>query len=144
MKTPEQSADERRKYVDAFNFTMVRIWLERIALLQVVDTGNLYRSVVTVAKSHDPEVTEAFFEFQFSTYGIYQNYGTGRDTPRGNGGDLGRAKRRVPRKWFSVKYFASTMNIKEFFADNLGRHFCGIFANALDEKGFRASLVKKS
>ena len=32
--------------------------------------------------------------------------------------------------WFSRKYYASVMNIKEFFADNLGKEFIGIIADA--------------
>lgn len=34
------------------------------------------------------------------------------------------------------------MNLKEFFADNLGRDFCGIVANALNDRSFHASLVR--
>jgi hypothetical protein len=33
-------------------------------------------------------------------------------------------------RWFSRKYYASVMNIKEFFADNLGNEFIGIIADA--------------
>ena len=58
--------------------------------------------------------------------GLWQDYGTGRETPRGNSGDLGRAKKRQRRRWFSRKYYASVMNIKEFYEENIGREFCGI------------------
>jgi hypothetical protein len=34
------------------------------------------------------------------------------------------------------------MNLKEFFADNLGRSCCGIVANALNDRSFRQSLVR--
>lgn len=34
------------------------------------------------------------------------------------------------------------MNLKEFMADNLGRSFCGIVANALNDRSFRDSLIK--
>jgi hypothetical protein len=63
-------------------------------------------------------------------------YRTGRETPRGNPGDIGRTKRRQRRKWFSTKYYASVMNIKEFLEENLGWQFCGIIADALDKKNF--------
>ncbi|MBO4870404.1 MAG: hypothetical protein J5565_00280 [Muribaculaceae bacterium] len=36
-----------------------------------------------------------------------------------DGGDLGRAKVRQRRKWFSRKYYASVMNIKEFYEDDI-------------------------
>jgi hypothetical protein len=51
---------------------------------------------------------------------------TGRETPRGNSGDIGKTKVRQRRKWFSRKYYASVMNIKEFYEDNIGRSFTGI------------------
>ena len=42
--------------------------------------------------------------------------------PRGNFGNLGRAKRRQRRRWFSRKYYASVMNLKEFYEDNFGNN----------------------
>jgi len=69
-------------------------------------------------------LSQAFLE-----YGLWQDYGTGRETPRGNSGDLGRAKKRKRRRWFSRKYYASVMNLKEFYEDNLGRQFTGILAD---------------
>ena len=56
-------------------------------------------------------------------------YRTGRETPRGNPGDIGRTKRRQRRKWFSAKYYASVMRIKEFYEDNIGRSFTGILSD---------------
>ena len=50
----------------------------------------------------------------FNTYGLFVDYGTGRNTPRGNPGDLGRANSRKRKRWFSRKYYASVMNIQEF------------------------------
>ena len=40
-------------------------------------------------------------------------------------------------RWFSRKYYASVMNIKEFFADNLGREYQGILSDIFDDKGLR-------
>ena len=120
---------------------------------------------------------------QIMRYGLWQDYGTGRETPRkssaegelahtsaeaqpglrsrnprGNSGDLGRAKtsrasrtqsqarlnsaeaqprtvghNRKRRRWFSRKYYASVMRIKEFYEDNIGRSFTGIVGNALNK-----------
>lgn len=134
--------EERRRYVTAFNNTMIKIWRERIALLKVVDTGALYRSTVSVGLSMDGKVSAVTLSQAFNTYGLFQDYGTGREVPVGNPGDIGRDKVRQRRKWFSTKYYASVMNLKEFFADNLGRDFCGIVANALNDRPFRQSLQK--
>ena len=73
--------------------------------------------------------------------------------PRGNSGDIGRtnrgssesrgelarampsrdrgrrSQRRQRRKWFSRKYYASVMNIKEFYEDNIGKSFTGILSD---------------
>lgn len=136
-----QSAQrERERYVRAFNATMVRIWREQISLLGVVDTGALYRSTLAVGMTADGKFTQITLSQSFRTYGIFQDYGTGRETPRGNSGDIGRDKVRKRRRWFSRKYFASVMNIQEFYADNLGRQFCNAVSNALNPDILRRSV----
>ena len=82
----------------------------------------------------------------FLEYGLWQDFGTGKEIPHGNHGDIGREKggnrdvdniagghQRKPKKWFSRKYYASVMNIREFLADNLGNEFVGIVAKSLDD-----------
>ena len=75
----------------AFNATMVKIWREQIALLGAVDTGALYRSTVGISMTADGKFIEITLEQAFNTYGLFVDYGTGRNTPRGNSGDIGRA-----------------------------------------------------
>jgi len=79
----------------------------------------------------DGKFTEVSLSQQFRTYGLFQDYGTGSNTPRGNGGDIGRDNPRRRRRWFSRKYYASVMNLKEFFADNLGEEYCKVVSAAL-------------
>ena len=38
---------------------------------------------------------------------------------------------RKRRRWFTRKYFASVMNIREFYADNLGKELADTVSNAL-------------
>lgn len=137
---PEQ---ERAKYVRAFNSTMIKIWREQISLLGVIDTGALYRSTVAVGMTADGKYTSVTLEQSFNTYGLFVDYGTGSNTPRGNSGDLGAGftNRRKRKRWFSRKYFASVMNIQEFFADNLGRDCCLAIANALNPDVMRRSVT---
>ena len=104
-----EAQEEREKYIKAWNETMLRIWQERITLLEVIDTGRLLLE-----------------------YGLWQDYGVGRETPRGNSGDIGRAKVRQRRPWFSKRYYASVMNLRDFFGDNLGREFQGIMADTFE------------
>jgi hypothetical protein len=73
----------------------------------------------------------------FLEYGLWQDYGTGRETPRGNSGDIGRDKVRQRGRWFSRKYYASVMNIRDFFADNLGKEYQGILSDIFDDKSLR-------
>lgn len=137
---PEQ---ERAKYVRAFNATMIKIWREQIALLGVIDKGALYRSTVAVSMTADGKFTSVTLEQSFNSYGLFVDYGTGGNTPRGNSGDLGAGftNRRRRKRWFSRKYFASVMNIQEFFADNLGRDCCLAIANALNPDTMRRSVI---
>ena len=133
----QQAQDEREKYVMAFNDTMLKIWQEQITLLGVIDTHSLLRSPIALPVRTDGRFFEVGLSQAFLEYGLWQDYGTGRETPRGNSGDLGREKVRGRRRWFSRKYYASVMNIKEFFADNLGRQYQGILSDIFDDKGLR-------
>ena len=131
--TEQQAQKEREKFVSAFNDTMVKIWQEQITLLGVIDTGALLASPKSVAMRADGRFFEVSLSQAFLEYGLWQDYGTGRETPRGNSGDIGRAKVRKRRKWFSRKYYASVMRLKEFYEDNVGRSFTGIVSNALNK-----------
>ena len=132
----DRALEERRKWVTAFNDTMLRIWQEQITLLDVIDTGALLASPKALPLRADGRFMEVGLSQTFLEYGLWQDYGTGRETPRGNSGDLGRAKRRQRRRWFSRKYYASVMNLKEFLESNIGAEFCGVMSSALS-KDFR-------
>ena len=127
--TEQQAQKEREKFVTAFNDTMIKIWQEQITLLGVIDTGALLASPKAIAMRADGRFFEVSLSQAFLEYGLWQDYGTGRETPRGNSGDIGRTKVRQRRKWFSRKYYASVMNIKEFYEDNIGRSFTGILSD---------------
>ena len=131
--TEQQALEQRQKWVNGFNDTMLKIWQEQITLLGVIDTGALLASPKALPVRADGRFFEVGLTQTFLEYGLWQDYGTGRETPRGNSGDLGRAKKRKRRKWFSRKYYASVMNLKEFYEDNIGRTFTGILSNALNK-----------
>ena len=137
--TEQQAQQEREKFVTAFNDTMLRIWQEQITLLGVIDTGALLASPKSLPVRADGRFFEVGLSQSFLEYGLWQDYGTGRETPRGNPGDLGRAKKRKRRRWFSRKYYASVMKIKEFYEENIGREFCGLVSNALSRRDFRSN-----
>jgi hypothetical protein len=135
--TQTSAQEEREKYVLAFNDTMIKIWKEQITLLGVIDTKSLLRSPISLPVRADGRFFEVGLSQAFLEYGLWQDYGTGRETPRGNSGDIGRDKVRKRRRWFSRKYYASVMNIRDFFADNLGKEYQGIIADSFNDKMFR-------
>ena len=162
---------------------MLKIWQEQITLLGVIDTGALLASPKAFPVRADGRFFEVGLSQAFLEYGLWLDYGTGKETPRkssaegelahtsaeaqpglrsrnprGNSGDLGRAKtsrasrtqsqarlnsaeaqprtvghNRKRRRWFSRKYYASVMRIKEFYEDNIGKTFTGILSNALNK-----------
>ena len=134
--TEQQAQQEREKFVTAFNDTMLRIWQEQITLLGVIDTGALLASPKAFPVRADGRFFEVGLSQSFLEYGLWQDYGTGRETPRGNSGDIGRTKKRKRRRWFSRKYYASVMNLREFLEENIGAQFLGIVSSALS-KDFR-------
>ena len=92
-------------------------------MLDVIDTGALLASPKALPVRADGRFFEVGLSQTFLEYGLWQDYGTGRDRQR--------------RKWFSTKYYASVMNIKEFLEENLGWQFCGIIADSFNDKVFR-------
>ena len=127
-----EAQEEREKYIKAWNEAMLRIWQERITLLEVIDTGRLLASPVAMPVRADGRFVEVTLSQEFLEYGLWQDYGVGRETPRGNSGDIGRAKVRQRRPWFSKRYYASVLNLRDFFGDNLGREFQGIMADTFE------------
>ena len=131
----EQSAQQaREKFVNAFNDTMLRIWQEQITLLDVIDTGHLLHSVKALPVRADGRFMEIGLSQLFSEYGLWQDFGTGKEIPRGNNGDIGRERKRVAKPWFSKKYYSSVLNLRDFLAENIGQSFVGVVAKALDDK----------
>ena len=143
MTRKNDALEARRKYVQAFNDTMVKIWKEKIFLLDAINHRKRYPSettkwpsplldsVVAVRMDADDKFLSIEFEQEFNSYGIYVNFGVGREVYKGNPGDIGRDKLREPKKWFSTKYYASMMNLSEFYAENVGHEFAQVMSNAL-------------
>lgn len=133
----DKQREEREKFVFAFNRTMITIWCEQITLLNVIDTGRLLRSLKALPVRADGRFIEIGLSQSFLEYGLWQNFGTGKEIPRGNSGDIGRERKRQKKPWFSRKYYASVMNLRDFLADNIAHEFVGTVARALDDKYVR-------
>ena len=133
----QRAFSEREKFVTAFNETMLKIWKERMTLLDVIDTGALLASPKALPLRADGRFIELGLSQSFLEYGLWQNFGTGKEIPRGNKGDIGRERKRKKKPWFSRKYYASVMNLRDFLADNMAKEFVGVVAQSLDDKYLR-------
>ena len=133
----QRAFSEREKFVTAFNETMLKIWKEQMTLLDVIDTGALLASPKSLPLRADRRFMELGLSQSFLEYGLWQNFGTGKEIPRGNNGDIGRERKRKKKPWFSRKYYASVMNLRDFLADNMAKEFVGVVAQSLDDKYLR-------
>ena len=133
----QRAFSEREKFVTAFNETMLKIWKEQMTLLDVIDTGALLASPKSLPLRADGRFMELGLSQSFLEYGLWQNFGTGKEIPRGNNGDIGRERKRKKKPWFSRKYYASVMNLRDFLADNMAKGFVGVVAQSLDDKYLR-------
>lgn len=137
--TEEKALEERAKFVGGFNGTMIDIWKEKIVDMGVIDTGALLDSVTSLPVRADGRFSEVVLMQTFLEYGLWQDYGVGREVPRGNPGDIGRVKVRERRRWFSLKYYSSVMNLRDFMADSMGREFIGIMSESFNDKRLKKS-----
>ena len=133
----QRAFSEREKFVTAFNETMLKIWKEQMTLLDVIDTGALLASPKSLPLRADGRFMELGLSQSFLEYRLWQNFGTGKEIPRGNNGDIGRERKRKKKPWFSRKYYASVMNLRDFLADNMAKEFVGVVAQSLDDKYLR-------
>lgn len=140
---------ERAKYVEGWNDTMTKIWQERILKHGVFESPrrrsrssepHLYDSLHYFPVRHDNRYMELAIHFTFPEYGMFQDRGVGREKPIGNPGDIGeytmagdKRKYRKPRPWFSVKWYSSVMNMKDFLARSIGNEFVGIVCGTLEQ-----------
>lgn len=143
---------------------MVKIWLERLDLLEVKDKGNLVRSVMPGHVTGDERFFSIELSLSFLEYGLWQDMGTGREISYGNGGDVKcrdsvyrkahgldeprkrgpkwgggetSGKMREPRRWMSPKYYSSTLRLRDYMARSLGNEFKYMFSSALEAENRR-------
>lgn len=136
-KTDQQAIEKRQRYIEAWNKTMVDIWQEQITLLGVIDTKQLLQSPISLPVRADGRFYEITLSHEFLEYGLWQDYGVGREVPTGNNGDIGRTKVRERRRWFSTKYYSSVLKLRDFIADSVGEEFCGVFTAMFNDGLFK-------
>lgn len=135
----DQSLETRRKYVNAWNDTMIRIWRENIEELNVINTRALLHSPLGIQLKADDGYRTIEIKHGFLEYGMWQDLGVGREVPHGNPGDIGHDKNRERKPWFSPAYFRSVLRIRDFLGENLGAEFRDMLCSQLDSSKMRAS-----
>lgn len=138
----DQSVEARRKFVEAWNKTMIDIWQERIYKLHVIDTRALWRSLLVLPVRADGRFYDITLSQKFLEYGLWQDLGVGRELKHGKYEENKEyidkhGRKRVRRRWFSVKYYASVMKLRDFMAESLGDEFKSMFCAALDSDNAR-------
>lgn len=151
---PSSTAEDRAKYIKAWQEMMITIWHEKISRLKVIDTGRLYGGITGSVISAGGNVQTVMHKFL--EYGIYQDCGTGRGYNKGNGGYLefmdktsekynrGGGKHRQPREWFSRSYFASVMVLKEQMTYMYAEEFTGLVIDAVSNADTKKSTSMRS
>lgn len=92
--TEDKALEERAKFIGAFNGTMIDIWKEKIVDMDIIDTGSLLDSVAALPVRADGRFSEVVIVQCFLEYGLWQDYGTGREVWRGKSwGYISRTKR---------------------------------------------------
>lgn len=125
-------SQEREEWVRAWSKMMVDIWREKIDLLNVNLTGNLYQQLAEASFYSQDEVYEIIHSFPY--YGIFVDRGTGKEIPIGNSGDLGFTPTREPKKWLSPKHYASIMKLRDFMADSFGQEAITLIKDKIEIK----------
>lgn len=139
---PGAEIDKRKRFVEAWNNTMIDIWQERISTLHVIDTAALWRSQLAIPVRADGRFYDITLSESFLEYGIWQDLGTGRNTAIGNTHQKdndGWTNKRKRRRWFSIKYYSSIMALRDFMAESIGDEFKSMFCAALDADNLRFS-----
>lgn len=126
----DNAIESRKKYADAFNSTMTKVWRDRIRrkrATRAYDTGALFAS--TVMDRHviaSKDYTTLSYSWSYLEYGVYVERGTGRGVFRGNPGDIGRDNKRRRRRWMNPRLYSSMCNLRDFMAESVGSEFVQI------------------
>ncbi len=104
-------------YLNAWTSMMINIWEEKLILLDVNDTWELYNSFVTHVIIHSGG-DGAKIEFAFNKYGFYSNEGVGKEMSVDNGGDVETSRQAKP--WFDKGFYRSVYALRRDVAKIYG------------------------
>lgn len=123
-------------YLLAWTSMMITIWQEKLYMLQVNDTFELYNSFESAVMIHSGG-DGAKIKFAFRNYGMYVNMGVGREIYVGNDGDLidvahyniGRdvyELKRQAKPWFDKGFYKSmyalSRDVARIYGENIAKN----------------------
>lgn len=101
---PADGNKDLQDYLHAWTSMMIHIWEEKLILLDVNDTWELYNSFVSHVIIHSGG-DGAKIDFAFNKYGFYSNEGVGKELSLDNGGDV--ETTRLAKPWFDKGFYKS-------------------------------------
>ncbi|NCD41651.1 MAG: hypothetical protein EOL88_06110 [Bacteroidia bacterium] len=104
-----------QKTVTAWAEITEREWKAEINSLNIGVTGDLYESFQNDIITGNNTVRSV--RFRFNDYGIYVNYGVGKEIRRGNTGNLGFTSLRNAKRWFSPVIYRETHILSRLLAE---------------------------
>lgn len=110
----------KEQFYAAWADVVVKMWMGKIVMLDVWDEGTLYDSFRNHVLNQSGGNVE-LIRFIFRQYGIYADMGVGRDTPKGNEGDIGKDKKREEKPWYSSVFYREVHKLAEFQAHHYGK-----------------------
>ncbi len=116
----QANGQNKEQFYAAWADVLVKMWQGKILMLDVWDEGVLYESFINHVLKHSGGDAE-LIRFVFRQYGIYQDIGVGRDTPKGNVGDIGYSKEREEKPWYSSVFYREVQKLAEFQAYHYGK-----------------------
>jgi hypothetical protein len=111
MATSGTSHNDFQAYLQAWTAMMITIWQEKLIMLNVNDTWELYNSLKSNVLIQSGG-QGAKISFSFNKYGMYSNAGVGKEISLGNTGDVGRQVARMAKPWFDQGWYRSVGALK--------------------------------
>lgn len=124
--------NDLQNYLHAWAEMMITIWEEKLIMLSVNDTWELYKSFEQHVMMHSGG-DGAKIEFAFREYGFYVNAGVGKEVHVGNDGDLIDVAKynvgtntfqleRAPKPWFDTGWYKSIYALRRDVARIYGEN----------------------
>ena len=109
--------NDLQQYLQAWASMMITIWEEKLIMLDVNDTWELYNSLISHILVHSGG-DGAKIEFAFHKYGIYVNEGVGGEMYFDNPGMVD--TNRTEKPWFDQGFFKSIYALRRDVAKIYG------------------------